>query len=106
MIAPLRAPQNPRHEPRPRENDRWTLGYAQGQGYFVINPRGQKVTCHYRTQWEAEERLEKLRREASVKAKRGPRPCMCCGKVFDSDGVHNRLCGPCKSRGYATWETA
>ena len=26
-----------------------------------------------------------------------PRPCMCCRKTFDSEGSHNRLCGPCKS---------
>ena len=24
------------------------------------------------------------------------RPCMCCGKKFDSKGPHNRLCGDCR----------
>lgn len=27
------------------------------------------------------------------------RPCLCCGQTFNSEGPHNRLCGPCRGRG-------
>ena len=58
------------------------------------------------SQGEAEDRRDALRKTADKKAKKGKRPCLCCGRAFDSDGIHNRLCQPCKGRGYATWETA
>jgi hypothetical protein len=33
------------------------------------------------------------------KAKRPqPRSCLCCGKGFESEGFHNRLCQPCRLR--------
>jgi hypothetical protein len=28
--------------------------------------------------------------------KRGPRPCLSCRKTFVSEGLHNRLCDPCR----------
>jgi hypothetical protein len=33
-----------------------------------------------------------------VKAKRGPRACLCCGGEFRSLGIHNRLCPGCRTR--------
>lgn len=27
------------------------------------------------------------------------RPCMCCERLFFSEGIHNRLCDDCKTRG-------
>lgn len=27
-----------------------------------------------------------------------PRNCMCCERVFQSEGIHNRLCGDCRRR--------
>ena len=24
------------------------------------------------------------------------RPCLCCGRPFPSEGIHNRLCGGCR----------
>lgn len=26
----------------------------------------------------------------------GPRPCITCGVVFESEGPHNRMCGDCR----------
>lgn len=26
------------------------------------------------------------------------RPCLCCGRAFDSEGPHNRLCDDCRNR--------
>ena len=87
----------------PRPADRWGVEYAPGRGYFVTDPRGRKVTGYMSTRGEVEDRRDRLRLEAAAKAKRGKRTCLCCRHVFDSDGIHNRLCQPCKSRGYATW---
>lgn len=33
------------------------------------------------------------------KARRMRRPCMCCGTSFKSEGIHNRLCKTCKTKG-------
>lgn len=33
-----------------------------------------------------------------VTAKTTRRPCLCCGKDFNSAGAHNRLCSGCRSR--------
>lgn len=27
-----------------------------------------------------------------------PRPCMCCRQTFESEGIHNRLCGNCRGK--------
>lgn len=33
------------------------------------------------------------------------RSCMCCKRPFDSEGIHNRLCSPCKqNRTPSPWE--
>lgn len=78
--------------------------------------------CHGRTAWSADEdaRLRTLlaegkspiacakvlgRSESSVcrraeiiqaTPKSSKRPCLCCGREFDSAGPHNRLCGRCR----------
>jgi hypothetical protein len=33
------------------------------------------------------------------------RACLCCGQEFTSEGIHNRLCDPCRRRDYppAVW---
>ncbi|MDF1627008.1 MAG: helix-turn-helix domain-containing protein [Parvibaculaceae bacterium] len=33
------------------------------------------------------------------KARRMRRRCMCCGNSFKSEGIHNRLCKTCKTKG-------
>jgi hypothetical protein len=32
------------------------------------------------------------------RSKRGPRACICCGHGFESEGIHNRMCGSCRLR--------
>lgn len=32
------------------------------------------------------------------------RKCLCCGREFNSDGPHNRLCGPCRSKSVSPYE--
>lgn len=31
------------------------------------------------------------------------RKCMCCGKTFDSEGIHNRICSKCKTT--SAWQS-
>ena len=33
------------------------------------------------------------------------RACMCCGKAFQSEGAHNRLCGACRNRSSSPYDT-
>lgn len=40
----------------------------------------------------ARETLERRKRWAALRR----RPCLCCGRAFDSEGAHNRLCDPCR----------
>lgn len=38
-------------------------------------------------------------------ARPGPRPCLCCGKTFTSEGAHNRLCAHCRSKSASPFDT-
>lgn len=44
-------------------------------------------------------------RPADQAAIHRPKPCMCCGKPFKSEGIHNRLCGFCRTRPTTDWMT-
>lgn len=45
-----------------------------------------------------EERAGRSRLIFGRVALKNGRPCMCCGRVFVSYGIHNRLCARCKSQ--------
>lgn len=34
----------------------------------------------------------------AARTRRGHRPCLCCGTTFLSEGLHNRLCDPCRGQ--------
>lgn len=66
------------------------------KGYFVCDPDDNIVSDPFTFKLQADQcRIEK-QRAADAKAKRGPRPCMRCDREFDSEGIHNRLCGLCR----------
>lgn len=69
------------------------------QGYVVVDPAG-KVVAGSQTPFriEAQRAATESQRAADKKAKRGPRPCLCCGESFASEGIHNRLCDKCRRR--------
>ena len=77
---------------------KFTVRYqAMTKCYVVISPAG--AICSAPTSKDGAERLRDARQaEADGKAKRGPRACMCCGATFASDGFHNRMCQPCRTR--------
>ena len=71
-------------------------------GYVVLDPKGQMVTgsrTAFRAQ--AEQMRAKLQREDDCQAKRMNRHCLCCGKVFQSAGIHNRMCDSCRRQSLA-----
>lgn len=38
-------------------------------------------------------------RADDARARKTERPCMCCRKPFESEGIHNRLCDTCRRQG-------
>ena len=69
-----------------------------GPKFWVIDPKGNSV-ADFACRRAATEAAGRMQDEADRRAKRGPRPCMCCGRTFVSEGIHNRMCSPCRSRG-------
>lgn len=70
-----------------------------GQSWIIADGSGQPVNGRsYRCQHIATARAHHLENEARLNLLRRPRDCLHCGARFISDGPHNRLCGPCRSR--------
>lgn len=78
---------------------KYTVLHVAGAGWIVLDPEGAKCSGTFGTQDGALTRRDALQAEADRRAKRGERPCMCCRQVFESAGIHNRLCPSCKGRG-------
>lgn len=76
---------------------RFRVAFSRGSQYVVVDPTGAQVGAATSLLC-AQERAERLNAEADGKAKRGPRACLCCGKGFESEGIHNRLCAICRTR--------
>ena len=64
-------------------------------GFGVIDGDGRRVSPVLGSQDAAQDWLD--RRIAAAKPR--PRPCLCCGKGFESDGAHDRLCADCGRAG-------
>ena len=67
-------------------------------GYAVFDQDGRRIGDTFRFRGDAIRQRDELQREADLKAKRGPRACLCCGAVFESEGIHNRLCVICRRK--------
>lgn len=77
---------------------RFRIEYVPRRGYSVISPEGNAAEGPFTCRQTAEARCDALQVAADAKAKRGPRPCMCCGGTFHSEGIHNRMCPRCRGR--------
>lgn len=82
----------------PKPSIRPQIHYFTGKGYAIVDGDGVQISGYYGGRDRAKTRLSHILAEADRKAKRGPRPCMCCGTSFESEGIHNRLCARCRSR--------
>lgn len=86
------------HYPKPKAG-RYTVETVHGVGHFVFAPDGRSVAGPYPAKNRALADCRQMQADADAKAKRGARPCLCCRESFDSEGPHNRMCGPCRLRG-------
>lgn len=79
-------------------------GRAEGKNWVQLaeevgNITDKGLACWWATQTRAHRR-EKAR--SYMRKPEGPPPgttrraCLRCQKMFDSEGIHNRICGPCK----------
>lgn len=67
--------------------------------YRIMGPEGACVGQPYSGKKAAQQAAERMQAAADSRAKRGERPCLCCGTTFISEGIHHRLCGLCRHRG-------
>lgn len=63
------------------------------RGYlYQVTVDGQDYKLPTRDLTRAEGRIDTLKRQAKVKI----RKCMTCRASFVSEGIHNRMCSPCR----------
>jgi hypothetical protein len=61
-------------------------------GAWAVFEGAKKIGGVFNEQWEAEHR-----RDAILKRRaRQPRTCLRCGRGFESEGPHHRMCGDCR----------
>lgn len=85
----------------PKPGARFRLEYTTGRGWFVLNPDGEKVAGPFGDQNKAAMSRDARQAEDDARRKRGPRHCLCCGHIFQSEGIHNRMCDDCRHRDVA-----
>lgn len=74
---------------------KWDVQYVPGRGYRVVSPEGQ-VKGIYSSKSNAETSRDAYEAREKAVLKRMTRPCMCCQKPFESEGIHNRMCPVCR----------
>jgi hypothetical protein len=68
------------------------------QGYVVVDQDGLHASSIHKNQDNADTCCAHLTAEFLRKTRRQDRACMCCGTMFPSVGIHNRMCDPCRRR--------
>lgn len=69
-----------------------------GEGLFAVwRPDGTRYGS-YSTFAQAVGIAEDRQKADDARARKMERRCMCCREQFWSDGLHNRLCSPCRGR--------
>jgi hypothetical protein len=82
-------------KPRPA---RYQVEFLPGHGYYVIDPDGKRASIYTLSRVMAEQWCDTKQRAADAARKRIDRPCLCCGAIFASEGIHNRMCNACRTR--------
>lgn len=72
-----------------------------GAGYVVLDPNGVRVGTVYRNFKDAALARDGRQRRHDRAAGMKERACMCCLATFQSEGIHNRLCNPCRGKSSA-----
>jgi hypothetical protein len=79
---------------------RFAIEFRPGRGHFVVTSEGVVVYGPNRRDLVLN-KCEALQSAHDNRHKIGPRACLCCGRQFQSAGIHNRMCVPCRGRGDA-----
>lgn len=82
-----------------RKASGFTVKHVAGSGYVVTDLDGKWLGTPSPFRGQVQRQRDDLQREADKAAKRGPRPCMRCENMFDSEGIHHRMCSRCRSFG-------
>lgn len=81
-------------------NDRWRV-VCRGEDHYQVRRPDGSVYGDYLTLSQAAGIAGRRNKEDDLAMKRMVRPCMCCGHPFPSEGIHNRMCDPCRHRDVA-----
>lgn len=74
--------------------------FRRGFGHAVYSgSTNGRETDFYPKSESAQRRCDALNRDLKKAAQKAKRKCMCCGTTFNSEGIHNRLCGRPTCRG-------
>ena len=73
---------------------RFGLGWAVHRG-------GTRVSKVYSSRLDAEARMDRI----ALNDRKRVRPCLCCSRLFTSEGPHNRLCDTCRTGSGEDWTT-
>lgn len=80
------------------ENAKWRVVPAGDDVFEVRRPDGV-LHGTYTSRSQAAGIVGIRQKEADRAARRMTRPCMCCQRPFQSEGIHNRMCATCRPRG-------
>lgn len=80
------------------EYARWSMECVPGKGWRLVDPDGRPQSAFYGAGDRAQSALDAAQARADAARKRAVRPCLCCQKPFESEGIHNRLCSICRHR--------
>lgn len=78
------------------EFGKFRVEFLPGRGHYVVDPDGKRVSI-YDSLGRIQDLCAAKQRAADLAKKRVDRPCLCCGETFASEGIHNRMCNPCRS---------
>ena len=82
--------------------EKWHVVRKADDLFEVREPDG-KVYGTYATLGQASATAGARQKEADRASSRTVRPCLCCGKPFQSEGIHNRMCTPCRGLNADGW---
>jgi hypothetical protein len=71
---------------------------SNAKGYAVYDPEGLRISDWTDDKGHAVRLMKQKQHYANARARKTKRPCMCCSNVFDSEGIHNRMCLNCRGR--------
>lgn len=77
---------------------KWRAARKSDTAFVVYRPDGT-VYDTYGSLQQAAAFASIRQREDDARARKTVRPCLCCQKPFDSEGIHNRLCDTCRRMG-------